>query len=191
MIELAFLAAWNRLMNWGLTPIIATRTVAADGDVLRAFLSTAANQWRLVRGCAALEAAGKHCHGGLPLPLGARLRAGLSVKPRTARVLEVEVKLGRRTIAWATWIVTPGRGTTDVDLAVQLESRGLAARLALLLGGRRWIGRRLELALATLATTAAHVAEELVAAPTGDDPAQSAGAIQQPAIEVRHPAIDR
>ncbi len=78
------------------------------------------------------------------------------------------MKLRRRTVAWATWILVPGRGTTDVDVAIQLRSRGLVTRLGLLLGGRGWIARQLDLALATLATTSARVAEDCAAPPAAD-----------------------
>jgi hypothetical protein len=67
------------------------------------------------------------------------------------------------------WILTPGRGTTEVDLAIQPESRSLVTRLVLLLGGRRWIARRLDTALAGLATTSACVAEDVLAAPPTTD----------------------
>lgn len=187
MIELAFLVLWNRLMNWGLGPIIARRTVAADGDVLRAFLSDPADQWSLASGdvdVAALQPAGDRCDAVLRLPFAARMRASLSVKPRTARVLTTQVKLRRTTVAWATWILTPDRGTTEVDLAVQLESRGLATRLGLLLGGRRWIARRLDAILATLATTSARVAEHFVAATAANAaPAPDARASQRPPVD--------
>lgn len=193
MIELAFLVIWNHLMNWGLAPIIARRTVAADGDVLRTFLSNPANQWRLARGVAdvgALQSAGERCDAQLRLPFGVRLRASLSVRRRTARVLTAELQLGRRTVAWATSILAPGRGTTDVDFAVQLESRSFAARLWLLLGGRRWIARQLDLALATLATTSARVAEDYAAPPTADGaPRPDAANKKDSPLEPAHAAI--
>ncbi len=179
-------------MNWGLGPVLATRTVAADGDALRRFLSDPANQWRLARSFAdvvALQAAGERCDARLRLPFGARLRTSLSIKPRTARVLTAEVQLGRRTVAWATWILAPGRGTTDVELAVQLQSRGVATRLGLLCGGRRWIARRIERALATLATTSARVAEDLVA-PAAARNVPAATAATQPPVAVGHTADD-
>jgi hypothetical protein len=184
MIELAFLVILNRLVNWGLAPIIVTRMVAADGDVLRGFLLKPANQWRLVASFAdvvALEPAGDRCDAQLRLPLGMGLHASVHVKPsRKGRLLTAELRFGRGTVAWATWILTPGRGTTEVDLAVQLESRSLATRLVLLLGGRRWIARRLAMALAALrARTAAH----MLAAPHRDVPPVSAreSAAPQPA----------
>jgi hypothetical protein len=167
MIELAFLAVLNRLVNWGLGPIIVTRTVAADGDGLRDFLANPANQWRLAASFAdvvALAPVGDRCDARLRLPLGMRLHASAQVKrSRTRRLLTAEVRFGRRTVAWATWILTSDRGTTAVDLAVQPDSRDLVTRLVLLLGGRRWIARRLDMALATLATTAARFAENVVA----------------------------
>jgi hypothetical protein len=171
MIELAFLVIWNRLMNWGLEPIIATRTVAADGGILRGFLSNPANQWRLAHGLAdvrTLQSTDERCDARLRLPFGARLHASLSVRSRTARVLTAELQVGRRTVAWATWILAPGRGTTNVDLAVQPGSRSLATRLFLLLGGRRWIAWHLDLALAALATTAARALEHGVTSSATD-----------------------
>lgn len=194
MIELAFLALWNRLVSWGLGPIIATRTVAADGRVLRSFLSDAANQWRLASGLAeigALHPANERCDARLRLPLGLRLHASLSVAPRTPRVLVTEVRLAGRGIAWATWILAPGRGTSEIDLALQLESRSLATRLFALLGGRRWIARRLDTVLATLATTAARALEHAVTSPATDVvPTARRRGIRAP-VEVGHAAADR
>jgi hypothetical protein len=173
MIELAFVILLNRLANWGLSPIIVTRTVAADGDVLHGFLADPANQWRLAASVAdvvALQPAGDRCDARLRLPSGLRVHASVQVKPgRRGRLLTVEVRVGHTTVAWATWILTPGRGTTEIDLAIQPESRTLVTRLVLLLGGRRWIARRLDTALATLATTSVRVAEDFLAvSPTTD-----------------------
>jgi hypothetical protein len=168
MIELAFLALWDRLVNWGLAPIVATRAVAADGRALRSVLSQSANQWRLANGFAeidALQPANERCTARLRLPLGLHVRASLSAAPRTPRVLVTDLAIGDRPIGWATWILSPGRGTTEIDLAVQLASRSLATRLWLLLGGRRWIARRLDMALATLATTTARALEHGVTPP--------------------------
>lgn len=147
MIELVFLALLNRLMDWGLTPLIATRTVAADAGTLHHFLSEPANQLRLLR----------------------RVPRGLDVhvQPRAkGRVVSVEILRGRRTALWATWILSAGRGTTEVDLALQFETRGLATRLVLVLGGRRWLTRRADDALARLGRACARAAEEnIVPAP--------------------------
>jgi len=146
MIELVFLAMLSRLMNWGLTPLIATRTVAADAGTLHHFLSEPANQLRLLR----------------------RVPRGLEVHVRPwakGRVVAVEILRRRRTVLWATWILSAGRGTTEVDLAVQFETRGLATRLALVLGGRRWLTRRVDDALARLGQICARAAEDIVPAP--------------------------
>jgi hypothetical protein len=146
MIELTFLALLNRLMNWGLAPLIATRTVAADAGTLRHFLSEPANQLRLLR--------------TVPRDVD------VHVQPRASgRVLCVEIVRGRRTALWATWILSAGPGTTEVDLAVQIETRGLATRLALALGGRRWLARQVDDALARLGQLCARVAEDIVPAP--------------------------
>ena len=146
MIELVFLALLNRLMNWGLAPVIATRTVAADAGTLHRFLSDPANQRCLV--------------GSRPRDAGARVRPSAS-----RRVIAAEILRARRTVLWATWILSPRRGTTEVDLTVQFETRGVATRLALALGGRRWLARRLDDALARLGQACARAAEEIVPAP--------------------------
>ena len=118
MIELTLLALINRLTNWGLAPVIVSRTVAADAATLRAMLPDAGGDQRLA---------------------------------------------GQR--VWVTWMLTPGRGTTEVDLAVQFESRGLATRLLLALGGRRRIAARLRVTLTVLATACARAAEDLTEPP--------------------------
>jgi hypothetical protein len=124
MIELGALALLLRLMNLGCEPVIATRVVAADHVTLRSFLSDPANY-----------------------------DGAASVRPSSsARVVAVRVRSGRRRIVRYTWILSPDRGTTEIDLAAQVESCGIAVRLALLLGGRRWLRRRLDAILATLSS---------------------------------------
>ena len=78
MIELVFLALLNRLMNWGLTPLLATRRVAADAGTLQRFLSEPANQLCLLP--------------KVPRDLE------VHVQPRAqGRVISVEILRGRRT----------------------------------------------------------------------------------------------
>jgi hypothetical protein len=146
MIELVFIALLNRLTNWGLAPLIATRTVAADAGTLHDFLAEPANQLRLLRRA--------------PRDLE------VHVQPRArGRVLCVDVLRRGRSALSATWILSAGRGTTEVDLAVQFESRGLATRLALMLGGRRWLTRRVDEAVARLGRACARAAEDVAPAP--------------------------
>lgn len=195
MIELAFVILLNRVVNWGLAPIIVTRIVAADDNVLHAFLRDPVNQWRLAASFAdvvRLQPAGDRCDAKLRLPFGMRWHASVQVKrSRTARLLTAELRLGNRTVAWATWILSADRGTTEVDLAIQPESRSLVTRLVLLLGGRRWIARRLQTALATLATTCARVAEDVVARPAADVVTSPAAGEQHSPVESRHAPIHR
>ena len=190
MIELTFIVLLNRLVNWGLQPIVATRTVAADGPALHALLGNAASQWRLAGSFApvlALHGAGDRCDARLRLPFGARVPASLLVTPgRRGRLVTSEIRLGDRTVAWATWILSPDRGTTEVDLAIQLESRSLLTRMVLLLGGRRWIARRLKTALATLGIVSLRVAEDVVATPA----ATPARATPEPCHTTALPAIE-
>jgi len=144
MIELTLLAVMNRLMNWGRAPVIATRSIAADTAALLALVSDPAGQGRIVDGVSSLL----HPHA--------------QVQPsRSSRLVTVRVRLGRRDVLWLTWLLTPRRGTTEVDLAAQPESRSVLARLVLLLGGRRWLRRRLEHTLSGLAALA-HCAAEHV-----------------------------
>jgi hypothetical protein len=193
MIELAFVILLNRVVNWGLAPIIVTRVVAADDNVLHAFLRDPVNQWRLADSFAdvvRLQPAGDRCDATLRLPFGMRWNASVQVKPsRRGRLLTAEVRLGNRTFAWATWILIADRGTTEVNLAMQPESRSLVTRLVLLLGGRRWIARRLQTALAKLATTCARVAEEVVARPAADVLTSPAAREQDFPVQAEHAPI--
>jgi hypothetical protein len=143
MVELTALILLNRLTSWGRAPVIATRVIPADASTLHAFVSDPASQWRVVDGVHRL------------------LRAHAQVGPRTTkRLVPVRVQLGGRDVLWLTWILGPSRGTTEVDLAVQVETRGVLARL-LLLGGRGWLRHRLEDTLDDLAMLAHRAAEDL------------------------------
>lgn len=143
MVELAFLALMNRLMNWGRAPVIATRSIVADAGMLLALVSDPASQWRLVDG------------------VSPRLRPRAEIQPsRSKRLVCVRVQFGRRDVLWVTWILTPRRGTTEVYLAAQLQSRSILARLVLLFGARRWLQHRLEHTLTTLAAIAHRAAED-------------------------------
>jgi len=158
MIELTLLTLLHRLMNWGRAPVIATRAIAADAATLLALVSDPACQWRIVEGVSPL------------------LKPHAHVEPsHSTRLVSVRLQLGRRDVLWVTWILTPRRGTTEVDLAAQLHSRSLAARLVLLFGGRRWLRHRLEHTLGTLAALAHCAAEDL------DDVERDAAMAPQPA----------
>jgi len=144
MIELTLLTLLHRLMNWGRAPVIATRAIVADAATLLALVSDPACQWRIVEGVSPLL----HPHAHVE-------------QSHSTRLVSVRVQLGRRDVLWVTWILTPRRGTTEVDLAAQLHSRSLAARLVLLFGGRRWLRHRLEHTLGMLASLAHCAAEDL------------------------------
>jgi hypothetical protein len=144
MIELTFLTLLNHLVNWGRAPVIATRAIVADAATLLALISDPAGQWRIVEGVSPLLRPHAHVE-----------------QSRSTRLVPVRVQLGRRDVLWVTWILTPRRGTTEVDLAAQLQSRSLVARLMLQLGGRRWLRHRLEHTLGTLAALAHCAAEDV------------------------------
>jgi hypothetical protein len=144
MIDLALVILFDRLLNWGLQPVIAGRVIAADAPTLRALVADPAAQWRLID------------------RVSARLRPQVNVEPgRSPRVVRVRVRLGRRDVLWITWLLPAGLGTTEVTLAAQFESRGMVTRLTLLLGGRAWLRRRLEATLDDLASLALCAAEDL------------------------------
>jgi hypothetical protein len=145
MIELSFLALL-RLMNLGYEPVIATRVMAADLDTLRAFASDPAN------------------YDG-----EARVRPSSS-----ARVVVARVRYGPRRVVRYTWMLSPDRGTTEVDLAVQIESCGIVYRAALLFGAKRWLQRRLEATLATVSRVTVAAAEHIDNEPTAPMIAQHA-----------------
>lgn len=137
MIELAALTLSLRIANFGYEPVIVTHVVPTGLPTLRSFLSDPRN------------------YAG-----AAQVRPSSS-----ARVVAVRVWFGPRRVVRYTWILSPGRGTTEVDLAAQIESRGILVRVALLLGGRRWLRRRLETMLATLARAGADAAEQVPSVP--------------------------
>lgn len=143
MVELAFLSLRNRLMTWGCAPAIASRAILADAATLLAIVSDPGGQWRIVDG------------------VSPRLRPTATVQPSASeRVVRVRVQAAGHDVLWVTWLLSPRRGTTDVDLAAQTDSTSLFTRLVLLLGGRRWLRRRLEHTLNTLALIA-HIAAEV------------------------------
>lgn len=143
MFELTLLALLNSLMNWGTAPVFATQTVSADAPTVHALLSDPASQACLVAGINPL--------------LRPQVRLSKTANPR---FLHTHVQLGHRNMLWITWLLTPGRGTTEVDLAAQTESRGILARV-LLLAGRRQLRRHLEATLSSIGAVASDAAENL------------------------------
>ena len=158
MIRMTLYTLLHHLMSWGVRPLITTRTVAADAAALHRFLCDPANQLHLV-------------------PKAPRDVAVHVTSRASGRVLAVEVSRGRRTVLWVTWILSADRGTTEVDLAMQFETRGLATRLVLVLGGRRWLARRADDALGRLALACARAADEVVAPAASTD---CAGRVRKP-----------
>ena len=138
------LALYNSVINWGLSPVSATRTVAADAATLKTVVADQINQGRLVDGISPL------------------LRPDARVEPsRHPRFVHAMVRMGGRDVLWTTWILTPGQGTTEVDLIAQLEWRSALGRLTMLLGGRRRLRKRLDRTLNGLTTLAHRAAEDL------------------------------
>ena len=141
MLELQFLALLNMLNTWGTAPVIATQTVAADAPMVHALLADPANQRYLAAGMAPLR------------------RAHVTMSPKAGRLYRrATVKLCGRDVLRITWLFAPGRGTTEIHLAVQAESDGILVRLAWL-AARRRLRPRVEAALSGLAEAARRAAE--------------------------------
>ena len=143
MFEIALLALMNTVANWGTAPAIATRVVPADAPDLHTLLEDPAFQHRLVAGVSPL------------------LRPRVPLSPRSGSpYLHATVWLLDHDVLWMTWLLTPDRGTTEIDLAAQLQPDGIAARLVWLATSRR-LRRRLAAVLEDVAAVTRRAAEDL------------------------------
>lgn len=125
-------------------PLTARRVIAADADELRRIVADPAGQWRIVSGVHAVL----------------RPRARTGPCPNT-RMVPVRVGLWGHDVLWVCWLLVPGRGTTEVGLVAQFESRPLLSRALARVGVRAWITRRLEVTLGVLARLAYCAVEDL------------------------------
>jgi hypothetical protein len=137
MTELGLLAL-VRLMNGCYEPVTARRLVAADLATVQALL---------VDPCT---------YGGVAHVLPSS----------SARVIVARVHVTPRTVVRYTSTLRPNRGTTELDLALELDSRSARYRLALLLGGTRWLHQQMEVTLATISHVTVCGAEAMDAAQT-------------------------
>lgn len=138
------IALSNTISDWGHSPVIATRVVAADAEAIAAVVAGPGVQRRLIAGFSPM------------LRPSARVQG-----PSHPGFVRGVVRFGHRDALWLTWMLSPGPGTTEVDLIAQIESRSVLARLAMALGGRRWLRNHLDRTLAGLATLAHRAAEDL------------------------------
>lgn len=134
----------TRFENWGCAPVIASRVIAADAPALLSLVSDSRGQQRLVAGVTRLLRP-HACVGTI----------------RTPRIVPVRVQLRGRDVLWVTWLLSPSRGTTEVDVMAQFERRGALTRLVAVLGGRRWLRRHLQDTLSTMARLAHDAAEDV------------------------------
>ncbi len=140
MLELTVLAVMNRMVNGGFEPLTATRIVAADLSAVRALASDATTQQDMLAG----------------LPMRLRVQA---IPSASLRLVVMRLCLGEHDVLSLHWSLTPRRGTIEVDLAAQFHVRGPAMRVLLMLGGRRWLTRRLDGVLSSLADRTLRAAE--------------------------------
>jgi hypothetical protein len=137
MTELSLLAIY-RLMNACYEPVTGRGLVTADLATVRAVVG----------------------HPGMYDGVARVLSSN------SARVIVVRVHVTPRTVVRYTWMLSPNRGTTELYLEVGLQSRGPRYRLALLLGGARWLHRQMEATLARVSHVTVCAAEDMDAAHT-------------------------
>jgi hypothetical protein len=137
----------------------ATRTITAAADDIFAFLENPNRHWQLLgRRLEPLRGYdGERSQVRLRGPLGIRrtlwIRMAVSRSPHEL-VGHVEAG-GGTTIGTVRWVLRPlardGDASTAVELTAGTNDVGWLDRLLLLCGGRRWLRRSLEVALAALA----------------------------------------
>jgi uncharacterized protein YndB with AHSA1/START domain len=142
--------------------IRAVTIVPAAPQAVFEFLADLENHWRLADRFIEVvdlerDSDGR-AHGGrvrMRGPLGLRRTAAtrvLAAEPPQLIVGLAEIGLGTR--AYVRWRLAPQAGATRVTLEAAIDRVGPLDRVALALGGRRWLKRRLDTVVARLAVEA-------------------------------------
>ncbi|MBX5443353.1 MAG: SRPBCC family protein [Solirubrobacteraceae bacterium] len=131
-------------------PIAASRPIAAPPPAAYALLADLRAHWALADHWTEVRALGDD--GGtirLRGPLGIRRTVRVRVRRRVPpRELDGIAELGRATRAEVRWLLEPdGAGGTLVTLSARVLRAGLADRLLLALGARRWLAWRFAVTL--------------------------------------------
>jgi carbon monoxide dehydrogenase subunit G len=140
--------------------VAAERVVAAPVAAVFGFLADLENHWLLTDRFVEVLTLDRSPDGGPAHGGKVRIRGPLGLT-RTAdtRVAEADpphsiagtAAVGRRTEAGVRWTLAPEGQGTRVRLEALVRQAGPLEALLLAVGGRRWLGRRFEAILATLA----------------------------------------
>jgi hypothetical protein len=146
--------------------IRVTRRVAAGAPALSDFLASLDNHWDLCEGMVevtSLDGPVERPHGAsltLRGPLGIRRAARTRLLGASLNKVWGRARLANGTEARVTWRFAPGRGTTEVELELELRDARLVDRWLFALI-RPWVTGQLSRALGRLAEIAAIAAEQL------------------------------
>lgn len=132
--------------------IQAEGVVPATPEAVFRFLSHLANHWKLAdRWIEVVELDDGSGRVRMRGPLGlSRTARTIVVDAQPDHVMHGTAELGR-TRALIGWELSEDSGGTAVRLSATIERAGWMDRLLLTLGGRRWMERRFDAILATLA----------------------------------------
>jgi uncharacterized protein YndB with AHSA1/START domain len=140
--------------------VVAERVVAAPLAAVFDFLADLENHWLLTDRFVEVltlerPAGGGPAHGGrvrIRGPLGITRTAETRVaEAHPLRWIAGTASVGERTDAQVRWTLAPEAGRTLVRLEAEVQRAGAVETLLLAAGGRRWLGRRFDSVLATLA----------------------------------------
>jgi hypothetical protein len=143
----------------------AKAPITAPVAALYAFLVDLERHWELVPDLVEVVSADRD---GAVLrlrgPLGLRRTVRTHVT-RTRPPLELagRAETAGGSIAAVSWTLSPRAGHTDVRLSAEVERASVLDRLLLVLGGERWLGRALGVALSRLDVLVARTALERAA----------------------------
>jgi hypothetical protein len=138
----------------GRIAVRARRLLPVPVNALRLFLSEARNQILVAESAVYVP----DDLGPVALPTSVRLRAPRGLRRRVRLIalqrenagVSLLASIGRRTEIRIRWSLQEIRAVTGVEIALEFERRGVAVRAFMLLGGGRWLERRLEAALESL-----------------------------------------
>jgi len=140
--------------------VVAERVVAAPRPVVFDFLADLENHWLLADRFVEVLTLERPPGGGPARGGRVRVRGPLGIS-RTAqtRVAEADpphaiagtASIGRRTEAQVRWTLAPEGESTRVRLEAAVQRASALEAVLLAAGGRRWLGRRFDSILATLA----------------------------------------
>jgi hypothetical protein len=137
-------------------PITATRTLPHAPATVFAFLADLEKHWRLTDRYLHLDEIapdGRGARISIRSPIGLRRTARTEVTTVVAPERFGGIaSVGRRTAARVVWHVQPHEDGARVELEATVLEASPGDRLLLALGGRPWLRRRFEVALARLAT---------------------------------------